>query len=159
MSLRVEDLKDAAALLHGLAEHRFVLEGRAPTWLYLLPERGDGPLLRLPFGRAVDDTLAHALAVRTGAVAAVMAGEYWVGPTPVPVETAKRLPLADLPEPSRQPGRQEAVITTAVMPGHKVVRHVSMIERGIFGPALHRSRVEDAEQRGDGLAAWLASIL
>lgn len=152
---------EVCVLQHAAAEWCVQATGRAPTWLFLVPQHGSPALVRVGDDGLPETGWVRRRAADVGAVGAVLSGEFWLGAVSIPADTAADLALADLPlaadlDPA---DRWEAIVSTAVQRGQPVRRRASVIERSAAGVALRRIRLEDLEPRGDGLAGWLDSIL
>jgi hypothetical protein len=103
----------------------------------------------------------HARAVQPAAI--LYSAEVWLGFSTLPAAKAARLPLDDIPRPSEQPERTEAIVTHAVgrTPGGRLVHAVRshLIVRKDIGVQLKPLDVLPDEHRADGLGAFLATLL
>lgn len=149
--------------LHTQAKRIFRRDGRVPPALLLVSDAdGTSRLIDMPDGMIDQERIAnHARAVQPAAI--LYSAEVWVGSSTLPVEKAARLPLDDVPRPSEQPERTEAIVTRAVArtPDGRLVHAVRahLIVRKEVGVQLKPFDAFPDGDRTDGLSALLATLL
>ena len=162
MPITPEQLNTILTGLHTEAKKNFRRDSRVTPALLLIPHEGASRLISMPHGLIDEDRIAgHAHAVRPAAI--LYSGESWLGPTTLPPAKEARLPLDDIPSPSEQPDRVEAIVTRAVALGengdivHAVRVHL-IVPREI-GVQLKPVDAFPEEDRTDGLSAFLATLI
>lgn len=150
--------------LHTEAKRNFRRDGRVPPALLLISddEAVGSRLIAMPDGMIDEGRIAeHARAVQPAAI--LYSAEVWLGSSTLPVAKVARLPLDDIPRPSEQPERAEAIVTRAVArtPDGRLVHAVRshLIVRKDVGVQLKPFDTLPDEHRTDGLSAFLATLV
>lgn len=161
MTISRERLYQAVCELHARAEDLHRQEGVAQMMVLLIPVIGPGTLYILPEGMPPAQVLA-ALVRQASAVGIALSGEVWESAPGINGPTLLGMPFADMPQPSTDPNRREALLTTAVGLGpngsHKLLRH-TRIERLPDGTILNPAVDLKTKIRTDGVAALLTLAL
>jgi hypothetical protein len=113
MTISIGRLYLTACRIHAAAEHHHRRDGYAAPVLLFLPTDGPGTLAALTDGIPQPQPL-EAMARAARAVAILTTGEVWISAPGLPAEVMAAMPAADLPRPSQDPNRTEAIVTTAV---------------------------------------------
>lgn len=162
MPITAEQLETILNGLHAEAKKNFRRDGRvAPALLLVSDTEGASRLIAMPHGMIDEDRIAeHARAVRPTAI--LLTAEVWIGSSTLSAEKAARLPLDDIPRPSEQQDRREAIVTRAVArtPDGRLIHAVRshLIVRKEVGVQLKPFDAVPDDDRTDGLAAFLATL-
>ncbi|WP_194913232.1 hypothetical protein [Catenulispora rubra] len=162
MPITAGQLDGLATAMHAEAEKHFRANGTVPA-LWFVPGSGGARLVPMPEG-AIDHDLIAQLARADRPSAVLFTGEFWVGTVTVPAGAAAKLSMDDLPRPSEQADRREAIVTRAVgrapSGGLLHAQHVTHILRTVFGPVqLIPFQLDPAAERSDDFGAFLAALL
>lgn len=163
MPITAEQLETILNGLHTEAKRNFRRDGRvAPALLLVSDDEGASRLIAMPDGM-IDEArfTEHARAVKPAAI--LYAAEVWVGVSTLPAGKAAGLPLNDIPRPSEQQDRSEAIVTRAVArtPDGRLIHAVRshLIVRKEVGVQLKPFDILPDEDRTDGLTAFLATLV
>lgn len=75
---------EVCVLQHAAVEWCVQATGRAPTWLFLVPQHGSPALVRVGDDGLPDTDWVRRRAADVGAVGAVLSGEFWLGAVSIP---------------------------------------------------------------------------
>ena len=162
MPITAEQLTALLNGLHTEAKRNFRREGRVTPALLLIPGDGAPRLIDMPHGMIDVNRIAeHAHATRPSAI--LLSAEVWIGSSTLPIEKAARLPLDDVPRPSEQHDRREAIVTRAIARaadgGLMRADRAHLIVRKDVGVQLKPLAALPDEGRTDGLSAFLATLI
>lgn len=162
MPITAGQLETILTGLHTEAKKTFRRDGRLTPALLLISDEGASRLISMPDGLIDEHRITeHANAVKPAAI--LYSGESWLGSTTLPHEQAARLSLDDMPAPSEQPDRLEAIVTRAIArtADGELVRadRAHLILRRETGVQLKPLDAFPDDGRTDGLAALLATLI
>jgi hypothetical protein len=162
MTISCERLHQAVCELHARAEDLHRQDGVAQMMLLLIPATGPGTLYILPEGIPSIEVLA-ALVRQASAVGIALAGAVWESAPGISGPTLLGMPFADMPQPSTDPNRAEAILTYAVGIGADdttiVLTRASRIQRTGFGTMISDPEDDVPSIRRDGATTALAAAL
>lgn len=162
MTISYERLHAACVRLHAAAENNHRVHGFAAPLLVFLPETGPEDLVLVPDGIPPQHVL-DAFARRADAVAILTTGEAWVSVPGLSAQQMAALPPEDLPRPSSDPDRAEAIVTHGVGIGPDgttmVLTRASRIRRTPFGTMVSDPVDGVPGTRRDGATEALAAAL
>jgi len=159
--ITAEQLAGLTAGLHAEAEKQFRANGKVVPALWFISD-GTARLVAMPQG-VIDRAQTAEIARTDRPSAIVLTGEFWLGSVTIPATTAAGMPLADIPRPSEQPDRREAIATRGIGRGPDGgllhTTRTTLILRSVFGTQLEPFEIPPDADRDDDYGAFLASLL